>query len=312
MLPIYLVVTMEKDAMTTDKNRTVVVTGATGLQGGAVTRHLLSSGWRVRALTRSPASEKARAISAQGAEVVQADMADYASLLPVFEGAYGVFSVQNTLTSGVEGEIHQGKNVADAAKQTGVQHLVYSSAGTGVKGTGVPSWESKLVIADYLKTLGLAWTILRPMAFMELMTEKKFFPAVSTWQVMPRLMGSTRKVIWLCTDDLGFVAGKVFDHPEQFTGKEIPLGSDVQSIDDCRAMYREVMGRNPAQFPMPVWLFDRFGIIGKDLGTMWRWLRNGSIDLSTDQTRAIHPQAKSVSEWLREQSREKAAPESSV
>ena len=287
--------------MTADKERTIVVTGATGLQGGAVTRYLLSSGWRVRALTRNPKSEKAQALSALGAEVVQGDMAEPDSLLPVFEGAYGVYSVQNPVTSGIEGEIRQGKNVAEAARQAGVQHLVYGSAGTGVKGTGVPSWESKLVIEEHIKSLGLPLTVLRPMAFMELMTESKFFPPVSTWHVMPELMGSSRKVVWLCADDLGFIAARVFADPEQFTGKELQLASDVQTIDECRAIYREVMGKNPSRFPMPAWMFERFGFVGKDLGIMWRWLRGATIELDTSTTRAIHPGALSVRAWLEKQ-----------
>lgn len=292
--------------MTVDKVRTIVVTGATGLQGGAVTRHLLSSGWRVRALTRNPKSEKAQTISALGAEVVQGDMAEPDSLVPVFEGAYGVYSVQNPILSGIEGEISQGKNVATLAKRVGIQHFVYGSAGTGVKGTGIPSWESKLVIEEYLKSLGLPLTVLRPMAFMELMTEKKFFPAVSTWHIMPKLMGSSRKVVWLCVDDLGFIVAKAFAEPEQFIGKELQLASDVQSIDECRNIYRGVMGKSPPRFPMPVWMFERFGFVGKDLSIMWRWLRRETFEMDTHATLTIHPNALSVQTWLEKQNNTKS------
>jgi uncharacterized protein YbjT (DUF2867 family) len=220
------------------------------------------------------------------------------ALLPIFQGAYGVFSVQNPILSGVEGEINQGKNVAEAARQAGVQHLVYSSAGPGVPGTGVPSWETKQVIAGYIRSLGIPHTIVRPMAFMELMTEKKFFPQAAAWNVMPKLVGGRRKVIWICAEDLGFIVARVFASPEQYLGKEIQLGSDVQSLDECRAIYREVKGKNPPHFPMPVFLFQRFGFVGKDLTTMWRWLRGGTIDLDTAATRAIHPGALTIKEWL--------------
>ena len=287
--------------MMTDKNRIIVVTGATGLQGGAVTRHLLSNGWHVRALTRNPKSEKAQTLSALGAEVLQADMDKPDSLVPVFEGAYGVFSVQNPVISGVEGEIRQGKNVAEAARQAGVQHLVYGSAGTGVKGTGIPSWESKLVIEDHMKSLGLPLTVLRPMAFMELMTEKKFFPPVSTWRIMPELMGSQRKVVWLSVEDLGFIVAKAFAEPGRFIGKELNLASDIQSIEECRGIYREVMGKRPPSFPMPVWMFERFGFVGEDLSIMWRWLREAMIDMDTDTALRIQPDALNVRKWLEKQ-----------
>jgi uncharacterized protein YbjT (DUF2867 family) len=185
-----------------------------------------------------------------------------------------------------------------------VQHLVYGSAGIGRKGTGIPSWETKLLIEEHMQALSLPLTILRPMAFMELMTNKKFFPAVSTWHVMPRMMGASRPVGWLCVDDLGTIAAQVFAAPQQFVGRDLALASDVQSLAQCRALYQEVMGTRPPQFPIPNWLFQRFGFVGRDLTTMWRWLRTEDIDLDTAPTRAVHPEALTVRAWL---SRQKAA-----
>ncbi|HET8788242.1 MAG TPA: NmrA family NAD(P)-binding protein, partial [Actinomycetes bacterium] len=124
--------------------RIIAVVGATGLQGGAVTRRLLQDHWPVRALTRNPNAKKARALAHLGAEVVKAEMSDPASLERAFDGVHGVFSVQNHHLSGYEGEVRQGKHVADAAKRTGVAHIVYSAAGIGVEGTGVGSWETKV------------------------------------------------------------------------------------------------------------------------------------------------------------------------
>ena len=263
-----------------------------------MTRHLLKDGWHVRGLTRNRASKQARALAALHVEVVQGDIGDAASLRLVFAGAYGVYSVQNPFISGPEGEVRQGKNVADVAKASGVQHLVYGSAGIGRKGTGIPSWETKLHIEEHMQALGLPLTILRPMAFMELLTDQKFFPAVGTWQVMWRLMGSARSLPWLSTDDLGVIAAKAFAAPDRFIGADLTLASDVQSLAQCHAIYREVLGRNPRRFPMPVWLFQRLGFVGRDLTAMWRWLRTGAIDLDMAQTRAIHPDALTVHDWF--------------
>ena len=284
--------------MTAAGRRIIVVTGATGLQGRAVTRHLLKEGWQVRALTRNRASKQAQALAALGADVVQGDMGDVASLRPVFDAAYGVYSVQNPFIGGPDAEVRQGTNVADVAKASGVQHLVYGSAGTGKLGTGIPSWETKLQIEAHMQALDLPLTILRPMAFMELLTDKKFFPAMGTWHVMWRLMGAARPLPWLCTDDLGAIAATAFAAPDRFIGTDLTLASDVQSLAQCRAMYREVMGRNPRRFPLPSWLFARFGFVGRDLTTMWRWLRTGAVDLDTTATRAIHPDALTVRDWL--------------
>jgi uncharacterized protein YbjT (DUF2867 family) len=284
--------------MTAAGRGVIVVTGATGLQGGAVARRLLDDGWSVRALTRNPASAPARALATAGAEVVRGDMADVPSLRPAFAGAYGVYSVQNPFLGGPEAEVRQGMTVADAAQEAGVRHLVYSSAGTGRAGTGVPSWETKLRVEGHMAALGLPVTVLRPMAFMELMTAKKFFPAVGAWHLMPALMGWSRPVGWLCADDLGAIAAMAFADPERFVGRDLSLASDVQSLRQCRALYREVLGRNPPRVPLPAWLFRRFGFAGKDLTTMWRWLRTATIDLDTAPTRALLPDAHTVRSWL--------------
>lgn len=284
--------------MDNDRSRIIVVTGATGRQGGAVARSLLNTGWHVRALTRNANSQKAHALSALGAEVVQGDMNDRRALQSAFREAYGVFSVQNPLISGLENEVKQGKLVADVAKETDIQHLVYGSAGTG-KPTGIGSWDSKLQIEAHMKALGIPSTILRPMAFTDLMTDKGFYPAVSTWHLMPKLMGSDRPVGWIGTDDVGIIAAKAFAAPDQFIGQEIKLASDVKTIDESRSIYRQVMGKNPPRFPMPVWMFRRF--VGEDLITMWQWLSANEIDLDTQRTHAIHPEVLSVEAWLRKQ-----------
>jgi uncharacterized protein YbjT (DUF2867 family) len=290
--------------MTATGRKVIVVTGATGLQGRAVTRHLLAAGWQVRALTRKAASQQAQALAASGAEVVQGNLEDGASLRPIFAGAYGVYSVQNPYISGPEAEVRQGKQVATVARESGIQHLVYASAGTGQLGTGIPSWETKLQIEAYMKALNLPLTILRPTAFMELMTHPKFFPMVAMWHVMPRVLGTARRLPWLCTDDLGVITAQVFAAPQRFLGQDLTLASDMQSLAQCQTLYREVMGRHPPHFPLPLWLFRRFGFVGRDLTTMWQWLRTGPLAVDPTLTRTIHPAALTVRAWL---SRQKAA-----
>jgi len=213
----------------------IAVTGATGLQGGAVTRHLLEEGWRVRALTRAPGRKRARSIAALGAEVVRADMDDPASLERAFDGVSGVFGVQNHHISGYDGELAQGRTVTDAALRMGVRHVVYAAAGVGRPGTGIGSWDIKEQIIRYMRGRDLPVTILRPMAFMELMTASKFFPAASPWHVMPELMGAGRPVGWLAVDDLAVIALKVFGDRDRFVGRDLMLAADVLSISDQNA-----------------------------------------------------------------------------
>jgi uncharacterized protein YbjT (DUF2867 family) len=134
----------------------ILVCGATGKQGGAVARSLLERGFRVRALTRDPQKPEAQALAEQGAEVVQGDMEDRSAVDQVLvEGAYGVFSVQNFWETGYDGEVQQGKTVADAARAAGVDHFVYSSVGSAHRQTGIPHFESKWEIEEHVRQIGL-------------------------------------------------------------------------------------------------------------------------------------------------------------
>lgn len=278
------------------EGKTIAVVGATGLQGTAVPRRLIQETWRVRALTRHPDGQQARALAALGAEVIKADSTDQASLERCFAGAQGVYSVQNHHVSGYDGEVTQGRNVAETVARAGNPHLVYASAGTGEEGTGIGSWETKVAVTEHMRGRGIPLTVLRPMAFMELMTERRFYPAASVWHVMPKLMGQSRPVGWLSVEDLAVIAEKAFADPGGFVGRDIALTSDVQSIAECRAIWRDVTGRDPRRFPMPTRLLERFS--GTDETTMWRWLRDNHVNLDTQPTREIHPEALTVREWL--------------
>jgi len=150
-------------------DKVIAVNGATGQQGGAVARKLLTEGWKVCALTRNEDKPAAQELASLGAEIVPGDMENRAELDSAFQGAYGVFSVQNFWLPnvGYEGEIRQGKNVADSAKAARVQHLVYSSVGSAHRGMGQKHFESKWRIEQYIHSLGIPYTILRPVAFMD-------------------------------------------------------------------------------------------------------------------------------------------------
>lgn len=108
--------------------------------------------------------------------------------------------------------------------------------GIGRQDTGIGSWDVKERIAGYMSDRNLPVTILRPMAFMELMTASKFFPAASTWHVMPKLMGSERPVGWLAVDDLAVIVAKLFSDADRFVDRDLVLAADVLSMSECRRL----------------------------------------------------------------------------
>ena len=148
--------------------KTILITGATGKQGGATLRHLAKrGGFKLRAMTRKPASDAAKAVAELGAEVVDGDM-DQASLERAVAGAWGVFAVQNTWEAGVEKEEEQGKRLARVARDKGVEHYVYSSVGSAHEDTGIPHFENKFRVEQSFKQLQFpSHMILRPVFFME-------------------------------------------------------------------------------------------------------------------------------------------------
>jgi uncharacterized protein YbjT (DUF2867 family) len=128
--------------MTTEK--TVLITGATGKQGGATARALAGKGFNIRAMTRKPDGDAAKAVAeATGAELVRGDLNDEASLKNALKGAWGVFAVQNTWEAGIAGEEEQGKRIARLAREAGVQHYVYTSVGSADRKTGIPHFDNK-------------------------------------------------------------------------------------------------------------------------------------------------------------------------
>lgn len=230
----------------------VIVTGATGQQGGAVARHLLKNGWRVRALVRDPNKDAAQALAQQGAELAQGDMNDSASLHEALRGAYGVFSVQNFWLPdvGYEGEVRQGKNVADAARATGVQHLVYSSVGAAHRGEGQKHFTSKFEIENYIKQLDVPYTILRPVAFMD--NENFQRAAISNGMFFSWGLPAAKTLQQIASDDIGAAAAVVFANPAEYLGKTIELATDELTETQRVAILSSVIGR-PVNLIPPQW-----------------------------------------------------------
>jgi uncharacterized protein YbjT (DUF2867 family) len=150
-----------------NSNKTILVAGATGRQGGAVVRHLLKNNITVKALSRTPGSLSAQLLASEGAAFIKGDMGDPQSLLYAMKGCDGVFSVQNYFEYGAEKEIQYGKNMADAAKKSNISHFIYNSVCNADSKTGVPHFETKNIIEQYIKSIGLPATIVRPVKFME-------------------------------------------------------------------------------------------------------------------------------------------------
>ncbi|ETI20211.1 hypothetical protein G647_08245 [Cladophialophora carrionii CBS 160.54] len=157
--------------------KVVVVFGATGKQGGSVVRSILgdpktASQFSIRAITRDPSKPAAQELTKLGCECVPADADDKDSLRRALEGAYAVFAVTNFWEKkSAEAEIQQGKNMADVAKEVGVQHYICSSLMNVTKLSGgklskVAHFDSKAEVEDYVRAIGLPATFFMPGFYM--------------------------------------------------------------------------------------------------------------------------------------------------
>ena len=284
-------------------DKRVLIFGATGRVGGATARELLLRGWQVRAVTRNPEGEEARVLAVLGAEVARGDMEDRESLDRLFKGMTRVLSLQNWSTSGVEGEILQGKLVADAANAAGIQHLVYISAGNGNPDTGVPHFNSKLVVEDYMRALKLPFTIVRPAPFMELLTEKDFYPSLGAWGAKVKILGWDAPIPWVAVRDIGVAAANIFENPETWIGKDVSLFGDIKTMRECRDIFMEVDGKKPFRLSLPLGLFKKMA--GEELVIMWHWLDRflrtenlGTLKKIAKESGLINPAMTDMKRWL--------------
>lgn len=260
----------------TIKEKTILVTGVTGQQGGAVARHLQANGWtQIRGLTRDLNTAKAQALANSGIQLVQGDLMDRASLDQALAGVYGVFSVQNFWLPdvGFEGELHQGKQLADAAKAAGVAHLVYSSVGAAHRGLGQKHFESKWQIEQYIQGLDIPYTILRPVAFMDNYNWTRPYILNGTFEGWGLPPEKTLQLI--AVDDIGVFAALAFAHPETYLGQTLELAGDELTEREIAAAFTNVIGR-PVQLESPsmpegkqptdeqIAMFNFFGRTGYD------------------------------------------------
>lgn len=221
----------------------ILVVGATGNQGGAVASHLLSNGYRVRAMTRKPESEKARMLADRGAEVIRGDLDAPGSLEGPLEGVWGVFGIFNTWEAGVVREEEQGNRFAELARRKGVSHYVYSSVASAHRDTGIPHFDNKWRIEETVRSLGFpSHIILRPVFFMENFLSPWFKPALMEGKLKMALKPETRLQM-IAVDDIGRFGLLAFEEHERLKGAEIDIAGDELAMPRAAEIIGHAMGR---------------------------------------------------------------------
>src|SRR5262245_15466063 len=227
--------------MTND--RTILITGVTGKQGGAVAQALQGSGFRLRGLTRKPESEQATALAGRGVAIVKGDLDDEATLRRALADVWGVFGVQNTWEAGVEREEEQGKRLATLARAAGVEHYVYTSVGSAHKRTGIPHFDNKWRIEETVRSLRFpTHVILRPVFFME----NLLAPYSLQGDTLAWALGSDTKLQMIAVEDIGWFGARAFTDAAALNRREIDLAGDVRTMPEVAQILTEALGRKIA------------------------------------------------------------------
>ena len=286
-------------------NKIIAVAGATGQQGGVVARKLLADGWKVRALTRDIDKPAAQELASLGAELVPGNMDNRAELDAAFKGAHGVFSVQNFWLPnvGFDGEITQGKNVADATKAASVKHLVYSSVGAAHRGMGQKHFESKWIIEQHIHSLGIPYTILRPAAFFENFNWERASILNGTFNALGLRPEKERQLI--AVEDVAAFVALAFTNPEQYPGKTIELAGDALTESQIAETFAKVIGR-AVTLRMPSGGAGRRS--EEEMIAMFNFFNGEAYDADIPALRKLHPGLLTLEQYLRKNGWENAEP----
>lgn len=231
--------------MSPSTDRTILVTGATGQQGGSTARTLLRNGFtEIRAMTRNPASDQATALRDLGADVVFGDFDDSDSLVAALDGVWGAFSVQNTWEAGVEHEEKQGLRFAELAREAGVEHFVYASVGSADRGTGIPHFENKFRIEERVRELGFpTHVVLRPVFFMENPAGPWFKPGILEGKLRVALREDTQLQM-IAVQDIGTFGHLAFRKSEELSGESIDIAGDQLTMPEAAQMLTQAVGHD--------------------------------------------------------------------
>ncbi|MFF3671367.1 NmrA/HSCARG family protein [Microtetraspora malaysiensis] len=273
--------------------KTILVTGATGNQGGATARHLLAAGWRVRALVRDDTTPAAAGLAAAGAELVRGDLDDRASLDAAARGVHGIYSVQ----SANDNELAQGKNVADAAKAADVRHLVYSSVGGAEsqnrfyveRGWGpIEKWQ----IEEHIRDLGVPATILRPAVFMEDFTSPARFFQNGSLTVPWR---DDLAMHLIAIDDVGAFAALAFADPDTHVGQAMEIAGDRLTTPQIADALGTATGRPIPHSRVPL---DIVWEHNPEVAKVYTWADEAYFDSDPASARMAHSGLMDFGTWL--------------
>ena len=280
-------------------SRLVLVTGATGKQGGAVVESLLTRGHQVRALTRNSVSPAANRLREHGVEITVGDFTDHDSLVRAARGADAVYAMSTPYEQGAEKETAQGITITDAVKAAGVAHLIYSSVASANRPTGIPHFDSKYTVEDRLKASGLPYTIVAPVFFMENLLQP--------WQLSNLRQGKLamalpagRSLQQITVADIGAFVAAVIERSDTVFGRRFDIAGDERTGEEAAAILSKATGREVHYEGFPP---EVLRAQSEDLALMFEWFDSTGYTADIKSLRRDFPEVKwhTFEQWARQQ-----------
>jgi uncharacterized protein YbjT (DUF2867 family) len=283
-------------ALDATSRKPIAVVGATGLQGGATVRALLDANTPVRAVVRRTDSDAARTLTELGAGVVEADLENPEALRAAFTGVHGVFAMTTPgYDQRVDLEVRHGHAIADAAAAAGVPHVVYSSVGGAERHTGIPHFDSKRDVEEYLAARGLATVFVRPVFFMDNFAQF-LTPAMEDGTLRVRLpLPPGIPLQMIAAEDVGTVAAAAVLDPGRVAGGAIEIAGDELTGEQIAAAYQHRYDVPARYEPLPI------EVLGGDADqrAMFEWFaRPPAFQADFVATKALAPRTKTFGQWL--------------
>lgn len=263
----------------TEQRRRVLVTGATGRQGGGVARALLHRGHQVVALTRHPGGRRARALADKGARIVGGDWNDLAGLRAAFEGTDAAFLMGTPFEAGLEFEIRSCSAMIEAARHADVSHVLYSSVAGAGSETGVPHFDSKHRVERHLAGSGMPWSVIAPVAFMDFLNPDIYLPRLREG-VLSMALPAHRSLQYIAPDDIGAFAARLIERGQSVFGRRYEIAGDEATGPEAAEILSRASGRDISYVETPL---SEVAAFSADLAAMFEWLAN--VGYSVDRQR---------------------------
>ena len=286
------------------EKKKILVTGATGAQGGSVADFLLKSGnYSVRALTRDAGSEKALNLKDKGAEIAEGNMEDVTSLIDAMKDCYGVFGV-TSFWEHFQKEFEHGKNLVDAVSKSNIEHFVFSTLPNVKKISNgkyeAPHLDLKAELEEYSKSKDLKATYVHAAFYFE--NFYTFFPPQKQEDGSFTFgFPQENNLRGISIEDLGGIVLNIFDHPSEYIGKTIFAAGDSITPAEYAATMSEVLGKKVIFNYIPQDIFAGFGFPGADdLAAMFAFQQEFLPPPHTDadDSRKMYPELKTFKQWM--------------